>query len=219
LHLDDPQVKEAVVKALTYPTTAYKDGFVPPGAINWNDADDNNAFHAKQIVMDLDGTISTEVAIFNKKDDYDDIMTMGLPLSNDGKPVPSQAINACGLIPKGAKNVEVAKDFLKYFIQPKVNSEWLKTGLGRNIPCMPALATDDPWWREDPHRAAYVQQGLLGPTLPTFWTFNPAYAQLQNEHVWPTAWADIITGGMAPNQAAEKAFKRVEEIFAKYPIA
>src|SRR5438067_1929350 len=63
LHLDDPQVREAVVKALTYPTTAYKEGFVPPGAINWNDADDNNAFHAKQIVMDLDGTISTEAAI------------------------------------------------------------------------------------------------------------------------------------------------------------
>jgi hypothetical protein len=30
--------------------------------INWNDADDYNAFHAKQIVMDLDGAISTEVA-------------------------------------------------------------------------------------------------------------------------------------------------------------
>ena len=71
---------------------------------------------------------------------------------------------------------------------------------------------------EDPHRAAYVQQALLGPTLPTFWTFNPAYAQLQNEHVWPTAWSDIITGGMAPQAAAEKAFKRAEEIFAKYPI-
>src|SRR5204862_363523 len=120
LHLDDPKVKEAALKAMTYAPTAYKEGFVPPGAINWNDADDNNAFHAKQIVMDLDGTISTEVAIFNKKEDYNDIVTMGLPLSNDGKPVPSQAINACGLIPKGAKNVEVAKDFLKYFIQPKV---------------------------------------------------------------------------------------------------
>jgi multiple sugar transport system substrate-binding protein len=33
LHLDDPQVREAVIKALTYPTTAYKDGFVPPGAV------------------------------------------------------------------------------------------------------------------------------------------------------------------------------------------
>ena len=60
---------------------------------------------------------------------------------------------------------------------------------------------------------------LLGPTLPSFWTFNPAYAQVQNEHVWAVAWADIITGGMTPESAAEKAFKRVEEIFAKYPIA
>src|SRR5882762_4122447 len=219
LHLDDPKVKEAVIKALTYPTTAYKDGFVPPGAINWNDADDNNAFHAKQIVMDLDGTISTEVAIIKNKQDYDDIVTMGLPLSNDGKPVPSQAINACGLIPKGAKNVEVAKDFLKYFIQPKVNSKWLKTGLGRNLPAMPSIVKDDPWWLDqDQHRVAYLKQGLLGPTLPTFWSFNPAYAQIQNEHVWPTGWSDIMTGGMTPQAAAEKAFKRVEEIFAKYPI-
>src|SRR5260370_41738830 len=36
LHLDDPQVKEAVIKALTYPATAYKEGFVPPRAINWH---------------------------------------------------------------------------------------------------------------------------------------------------------------------------------------
>ena len=84
LHLDDPKVREAAIKALTYPAMTYKEGFVPPGAINWNDADDNNAFHAKQIVMDLDGTISTEVAVLSqgKKDDYDDIVTMGLALSN-----------------------------------------------------------------------------------------------------------------------------------------
>ncbi len=130
LHLDDPKVREAAVKALTYCSTAYKEGFVPPGAVNWNDADDNNAFHAKQIVMDLDGTISTEVAVLSqgKKSDYDDILTMGLPLSNDGKPVPSKVTNPSRLIPKGAKNVAVAKDFLKYSIQPKVANERLKTG-------------------------------------------------------------------------------------------
>ena len=62
-------------------------------------------------------------------------------------------------------------------------------------------------------------QALLGPTIADYWAFNPAYAQVQNEHVCPTAWADIIQGGMTPQAAAEKAFKRVEEIFAKYPIA
>jgi len=219
LHLDDPQVKEAVIKALTYPTNAYKEGFVPPSAINWNDADDNNAFHAKTIVMDLDGTISTEVALYHKKDEYDDILTTGLPLSNDGKPVPSQSGVGCGLIPKGAKNVAVAKDFLKYLIQPKVCGEHLKAGLGRWLPAMPAIVKNDPWWFADPHRAAYAKQGLIEPTVPLFWAYNPAYAQVENEHAWSVAWTDIMTGGMTPQAAAEKAFKRIEEIFAKYPIA
>jgi multiple sugar transport system substrate-binding protein len=223
LHLDDPQVREAAIKALTYPATAYKEGFVPPGAINWNDADDNNAFHAKQIVMDLDGTISTEVAVLSqgKKEDYDDIVTMGLPLSNDGKPVASQGGAVCGLIPKGAKNVVVAKEFLKFLIQPKVCNEYLKTGLARRVPAMPSIVKGDRWWLDpaDPHRVAYVNQALLGPTVPQFWVFNPAYAQVQNEHVWSVGWVDIMKDGMAPQAAADKAFKRIEEIFAKYPIA
>ena len=218
LHLDDPNVREAAIKALTYPATAYKEGFVPPSAINWNDADDNNAFHAKTIVMDLDGTISTEVAIFNKKEDYDDIVTMGLALSNDGKPVPSSAGVGCGLVPKGAKNVAVAKDFLKYLIQPKICNEYLKVGLGRSTPCMPSIVKTDHWWFDDPHRAPYTQQVLVDPTVPQFWVYNPAYAQVQNEHVWSVGWVDI-KDGMEPKAAAEKAFKRIEEIFAKYPIA
>jgi multiple sugar transport system substrate-binding protein len=123
------------------------------------------------------------------------------------------------MIPKGAKNVEVAKDFLKYSIQPKVNNELLKTGIGRRIPCMPSIVKDDKWWTDDPHRKAYVEQGLLGPTLPQMWVFNPAFAQAQNEHTFMTGWMDIIQGGMTPPAAAEKALKRVAEIFAKYPIA
>ena len=220
LHPDDPQVREAVIRALTYPTTAYKEGFVPPSAINWNDADDNNAFHSKLTVMDLDGSLSTEVAIIKDKQNYDDIVTMGLALSNDGKPVPSGAGSFSGLIPKGAKNVPVAKDFLKYLIQPDVLNEYLKTGLGRREPPMPSIVKKDPWWLDptDPHRVAYTTQVVLSPTLPPLWVYNPAWAQVESEHVWQKAWAEIIKDGTAPDAAAQKAFKRVEEIFAKYPI-
>jgi multiple sugar transport system substrate-binding protein len=219
MHADDPKVREAVLKTLVYPTTAYKEGFVPSGAINWNDADDNNAFHSKQIVMDLDGTISTEVAMFADKQDYNDIVTMGLPLSNDGKPVPSQALFGCALIPKGAKNVAAAKDFLKYLSQPKVNGEYLKVGLGRNTPPMPSIVKADPWWSADPHRKAYIEQAVMGPTLPQYWVYNPAWAEVQNQHVWGAAWADVIQHGLSPEAAADKAFKWTEAIFAKYPIA
>jgi multiple sugar transport system substrate-binding protein len=219
LHLDDPQIKEAVIKALTYPATAYKQGYVPAGAINWNDADDNNAFHSKQIVMDLDGTISTEVAIIADKEAYNDIVTMRLPLSNDGKPVPALLTVVDWLIPKAAKNVDVAKDFLKYLIQPQVNNERMKVGLGRNIPAMPAVVKADPWWLADPHRKAYTEQTVFGPTVPAYWAYNPAYAEVQNTHVWSAAWADIMRNGMRPEVAAAKAFTQIETIFAKYPIA
>jgi multiple sugar transport system substrate-binding protein len=217
-HVDDPKIRAAIIKALTYPTTAYKEGFVPKSVVNWNDADDNNAFHSKLVVADLDGTISTEVAIIKDKEAYDDILTLGLPLSNEGQPVPSQLTVVNALIPVGAKNVAVAKDFLKYFIQPKVNDEWLKVGLGRNIPVMPGIVKRDPWWLADPHRKAYAEQGVLGATVPAYWAFNPAYSQVQTEHVWSTGWNDIMINGMSPEAAADKATKRIKEIFAKYPI-
>src|SRR5205814_890682 len=77
LHTDDPAVKQACVKALVSLATPFKQGYVPPGCVNWNDADDNNAFHSKLMVMDFDGTISTEVALLSmgRKDDFEDVLT------------------------------------------------------------------------------------------------------------------------------------------------
>jgi multiple sugar transport system substrate-binding protein len=105
LRTDDPQIREAVVKALVKLTTPFKEGYVPPGVVNWNDADDNNAFHSKLMVMDFDGTISTEVALYNKKDEYDDIVTRGLPLGNDGKELPAQVTTFGAMIPKARRTL------------------------------------------------------------------------------------------------------------------
>src|SRR6516225_11113068 len=220
LHTDDPQIREAAVKALVKLTTPFKEGYVPPGVVNWNDADDNNAFHSKLMVMDFDGSISTEVALYNKKEEYDDIVTRGLPLANDGKELPAQVVTFGPMIPKGAKNVTVAKEFIKYATQPKVLNEYLKAGLGRWMLPVPEIAKSDPYWlKQDPHRTAYAQQTLLGPTMPFYEVYNPAMAQVNAEHVFMVAEFDVMNSGMAPEAAIDKAFKRVEEIFAKYPIA
>jgi multiple sugar transport system substrate-binding protein len=219
-HLDDPQVKEAVIKALTSITTAYKEGYVPPGALSWNDADDNNAFHSKQILLTLDGSLSTELSLFHKKDQYDDIVTLGLPNDNAGRPIPSQLGAIGSFIPKGAKNVDVAKDFLKYVIQPKVLNEFLKSGLGRFLPPMPSIVKDDPFWLDpkDPHLSNYARQGVLDPTVAVYPVFNPGFAEANAQQIWGAAEADIIREGVAPQAAAEKALQRIGAILAKYPI-
>ena len=222
LHADDPQVKEAAIKALEYLSTAFKEGYVPPGSVNWNDADDNNAFHAKQVVMDFDGTLSTEMAMIKDKQAYQhDIMTLGLPLRDDGTQMPAQLGAFTGMIPKGAKNVEVAKDFMKFLITPKTNNEYNKGGLGRWLCPFPSVVKDDPWWtdpKQDPHRPPYVKEGLFDPTVPYYFAYNPAYAEVMTEHTWNVAWADITNSGMKPAEAVDKALKRLEAIFAKYPI-
>ena len=219
LHTDDPQVRAAAVKAIERLTTPFKKGYVPPSCVNWNDADDNNAFHSKLMVMDFDGTISTEVAVFKKKEDYNDIVTMGLPLGNDGEPLPAQIITNGAVIPKGAKNVAPAKEFLKYLAQPKLLNEWLKGGLGRFMLPVPELVQSDPFWlKEDPHRKAYAELTLLGPSMPIYEVYNPATAELNGEHAFSVAMFDVMNNGMTPEQAIDKAFKRAEAIFAKYPI-
>ena len=219
LHTDDPLVKDAAVKAIAKLTTPFKKGYVPPGVVNWNDADDNNAFHAKLIVMDFDGSLSTEVALYKKKEQYDDIVTRGLPLGNDGKEVPSPMPIFGALIPKGAKNITVAKEFLKYAVQPNVLNDYLKGRLGRWALPLPEIAKSDPFWfHQDPHRTAYAEETLISPTLPLYEAFNPAMAEVNAEHVFSIAMLDVMNNGMAPEQAIDKAFKRAEEIFAKYPI-
>ena len=223
LHADDPRVKAAVVKTLATLGALYKGGYVPPSTLNWNDADDNNAFHAQQAVMDLDGTLSTEVAMLRNQRNayYHDVITHGMPLNNAGKPVSSVFPVNLAFVPKGAKNVAVAKDFIKYLIQPKVNDAYLKAGLGRFLPVFPELVKGDPWWTDpkvDPHRPPYVRQAFDHPTLPSFYVYNPGYAQVQTEHVWGLALAEVMTRGTAPEQAASAALQRVKAIFAKYPI-
>jgi multiple sugar transport system substrate-binding protein len=147
LHTDDPQVREAFIRSVAYLTSAYKVDYIPPDVLTWNDSDNNNGFHSKLFVMDLDGTISTELAMINDKQAYyHDSVTMGLPNGNDGKPMPAQLGAGGGFIPKGAKNVEVSKDFMRFFVQPQVMNENLKNGLGRWAPAIPSIVKDDPWW-------------------------------------------------------------------------
>jgi multiple sugar transport system substrate-binding protein len=219
-HLDDPKVKEAVIKSLIYITTSYKEGYVPPGALSWSDADDNNAFHSKQILMNLDGTISTEVAMFHEKDKYNDVITLGLGNDNAGRPMRATLGVPGAFIAKSAKNVAVAKDFLKYAIQPDVLNTNLKTGLGRYLPPMLHLVKEDPFWlKEDPHVAAYATEGMIDPTVPNYPCFNPGYAEANAQQVWGIAVADVVREGMTAQAAADKALKRIGTILAKYPVA
>lgn len=219
-HLDDTAVHRAVATALERLTTPYKEGYVPSGAINWNDPDNNNAFHSKSVVMTPNGSVSVTSAMLNdKRAYYDDTTTLPLPSGNDGKPVPVLLSSFYAFVPKSAENVEGAKDFLRYFIHPDHLDGLLKGGRGRWLPTMKSIIEKDPYWLDsrDPHRSVAVRQGLLRPTSVWPFVYNPGFAQVESEEVWGVAEADVIHG-MNPEDAADKALKRVAAILTKYQV-
>lgn len=216
LHTNDPKVREAAIRATTFLATTYKDGVVPPEALSWSDADDNNGFHEKLFLMDFDGTLSTELAMINNKEDFLAAVTLGMPNFKDGSPIPNQTGVGGGFIPKGSKNPEVAKDLMKYWMQPQVMNSNLKAGLGRWVPAIPQVVKDDPWWLNsgDPHLPPYVKECVLSRTVPPWEGFNPAWGQIAAEQLQMGTIADVVKNGMSPEQAVEKAHKRMEQIFA-----
>ena len=222
LHTDDKQVQEGVIKSLDKLSKLYIEGHIPPSSINWNDADDNNAFHSKLCVMDFDGTLSTELAMLRKqKAEYHEVITYPPQQDNDGKQMMTQMGIAGTMIPKGAKNIEVAKELAKHLITPEVNTEWLKGAIGRFLPIYPEVAKKDPWFSDaqrDPHVPPYIQQGILNPTKPDYFAYNPAWAEVRSEHTLHVAFHQIVADKVPAKDAAMKALKRIEEIFAKYQV-
>ncbi|SNB67752.1 carbohydrate ABC transporter substrate-binding protein, CUT1 family [Arboricoccus pini] len=221
LNLDDPKAKEGAIKAITFLTQAYADGLVPQGAINWGDPDNNAAFFSKQIIMTSNASVSIPVSKSDDEKTYHEIITQPQPTGPDGQPVSSLVAVKIAVIPKGAPQVKLAKDFLSFLIEPERLDSYLRAARGRWLPVMPELIKSDPFWTDptNPHIPVAVKQELEGPTEPWPFVYNPAYSQVNAEQVWGKAIGDVITNGLTPEKATEKAFARIREIFAQYQIA
>ena len=222
LRLREPAARKAAVDTLGFLHGAYRAGSIPPGAINWGDPDNNAAFYARQIVSTPNASLSIPVA---KKDDDQlyrhDIVTNALPLGPSGQPVPSLVAVKCAFIPKGATNVDAAKDFLRSATDPATLNAYLVAAQGRWFPVMPDLARMDPFWTNgsDPHIPVAARQEMDGPTQAWWQELNPAYADVNAQQVWGRATADVLTGGVTPDKAVETAFAQIEAIFSNYPMA
>lgn len=226
LNSKDPKVRDAAAKAMNKLATLYKDGYNPPSSINWNDADDNNSFHSKLCVVDFDGTLSTEIAMLTSDPEgLKEVITYPLPRDDAGNIVPGFYGTATAVIPKGAKNLAVARDFAKYFMQPEVENAWIKGGVGRFVPIYREQALNDPWWTKSgppavvPHLVPIIEQGFKRPTLPVWIAYNPAWAEVENEHVFQRGLVEVAKGQSTVKAAVDRAFAQAETIFAKYPIA
>ncbi|MEC4819049.1 MAG: ABC transporter substrate-binding protein [Scytonema sp. PMC 1069.18] len=218
LRLNDPKVRQAVINCIDWYTKFYQQGYVPPEAVNWLNPDNNRSLLNRHVVMTLNNSLSIPAAVRQDADLYKNKLgTIGYPNKPNGKPMRYVALIRQATIIAGSTNQRLAKDFLKYFVQPEIIGSYLKSAGGRFLP-VHNLVWEDPFWTNpsDRHISAAAKPLIAGQTRLLYTAQNPAYNIVLMKNIWGQAIQQVTQERISPEQAANKAIQQIEEIFNKW---
>ncbi len=150
--------KPEFVDAMKKFIQAWKDCYDETGT-SWDDNNNNRAFMSQQICATLNGS---SIYIASKKSAPDVAADMNHTLMPKG---PSGrfyqfSTRTLGILKK-SKNIEGAKEFLKWFADDKQYGEWFRIQEGYQVANTQKWATD-PVWTKDPKISVYTQNPKYG---------------------------------------------------------
>lgn len=213
LTIDSPQTREAMafVKQLY-------DQAMTPEVLAWDDASNNRCLIAGKCF-----------AIHNPISAYEIAKTRRLRIPGGGREIHEVVDHV--IIPQGprdrrttsgfwslgvwsfSKNVELAKDFLRFHLAPEQQHRWVEAGHGFNTPLLRNLAKH-PVYRLDPQYRFMPE--IARHTVPFSWP-GPANAASEltvNLYVIPDMFTQYVTGKMTRDEAIAWARTQLQEIYA-----
>lgn len=222
---DQPKNRAAIVRTLAWFGELFQSGYVPPDALNWSDGDNNAGFHSHSLVMTPNPSLSIPAKeFFTNRDNYfKRTATVEWPDGPDGrKPTYLVAVKTI-IVPKDSPNQPLAKEFIRYVLEPARLLEYIKAANGRWFPAFTDLAKD-PFFRSghsegaerDNHIPVATRIFLDRQTKVFDHARHPAYSQVYAENVFGKAMARIIVDKWAPERAADESIGRIKTIFAQY---
>lgn len=218
LRVDNPQVRQGIVKVLNWYARLYQQGYLPPDALHWLNPDNNRNLLNRKVLMTTNDTLSIATAVRQDPDTYRKKLGMlELPHKPNGQPMRYLITVQQVVLFADSKNQETAKDFLAYLIQPEIIDTYLKAAGGRHSPVLKPVWKDTFWTDpNDPHVSMATKTFTEGRTR-LFYTFqNPAYSMVLKENVWGKALQRVLVDGSSSEQAADEAIARIKQIFAQW---
>ena len=218
LQLDRPDVRHGIAHCLDWYTKFYKQGYVPPAAIQWSTPDNNQALLNRSVAMTVNPSMSIPVSQRDNEEEYfKKLGTVGFPNKPDGKPMEYLvSVNQATILTSSQKQ-QAAKDFLAYLIQPQVLQGFVKSLRGRFFPVM-LEAWQDSLWTDaaDPHIPIQSKTLRDRPTRSFYPVQAPAYSQVFQHDVWGNAIRRIVTNAITVEQGTDEAIWQIKQIFSKW---
>lgn len=225
LLVDDPKVRDGLIKALKDYTDTYIKGCTPPSSTTWKDPDNNVAFHNKTIVMTHNFTISIAAKWYEdsqnqaltpeqreagKKAYEQDIITASFPKAPDGSTIKYRSDVKTGLVFTAAKNKAEAKQFISFLLQEENVRPYIEGALGRWFP-VTKESQESPFWQADKHRKAVYTQ-FKGGTSQFDFTRNWKFTILNNENVWAKAMNRVVSEKVPVEKAVDELIARIKQV-------
>lgn len=218
LQIDRPEVKQGIIKCLNWYARLYRQGYIPPDAIEWSNADNNRHLLNRSILMTSNNSLSIPVTVRQDADTYYNHLGMTeFPNKLNGEPMRYILTVRQAVVFKNALHKSLAKKFLRYFIQPQVAIDYFKKTNGRHQPVQNSVWQDSFWQdTKDPYIAATTKILTKGNTRLSPEIYNPAYSQVMTQSVWGEALTQVTANKVDPEQAADKAIAQIKAIFADW---
>jgi multiple sugar transport system substrate-binding protein len=220
LVIDEPQVRDRLIRALDDYTTLYRKGCVPPDAVAWDGGGNNQAFIDQRVVMTPNGTLSVPNAIkAARPEDYaKNVATIRWPSGINGEPLAIVTVSVEAAVFNDGGHAATAKEFVRFLVADGWLAHWLDFAKDRLLPPMPALL-DQPFWLDpgDPHRMASAIQFLTRPRRYDYAAVSGEWQhrKVEAELVWAKAIHRIATDGITPEQAVDEAIARLKQILSE----
>ncbi|MBI9091349.1 MAG: sugar ABC transporter substrate-binding protein [Desulfobacterium sp.] len=199
--------------ALKFYTDLYlKHKVVPPGAVAWKYGDSANIIGAGQVAMTPMwggyGTLIEEMF----PDNYKNIGFAALPVGPSGHSGSWSGVGGFYIFAK-AKHPEAGGKFITFMSQPAIQKEWC--AISGNVSPFKAIAQDPDLTRFDWYRAMAKQSASA---IQTGWLNSAAVPGLEiigGQHVLAEPVEDVISNGLTPEAALEKAHDHMVDIMEK----
>jgi multiple sugar transport system substrate-binding protein len=221
LIIDDPRARRRLIEAIDAYTAVYRKGCTPPRSIYWDsNLDNNQQFLAQAVVIVLNDTLSIPNALRRERseDYYKNSATIAWPLGPDGKSFPIFGDFWGAVVFKHGRNVETAKEFVRFLVAEGWLAHYLDFAGERMLPPMPKLR-EGPLWLDpsDPHRMAAVMQIASRPTQYKYFVVSGdwRYDLVRQELTWAKAVHRVAADGISPEQAVDEAIARIKQILAE----
>jgi multiple sugar transport system substrate-binding protein len=220
LVIDDPEIRQRLVKAIDIYTAIYRKGCTPPDSVTWDDGGNNQAFLAETVVMTTNKSLSIPNALKVERPDdyYKHTATIEWPLGPFGETFPIDMSIFQAVVFKDGGNVATAKEFVRFLVAEGWLMHYLNFSGERMLPSIPALL-DSPFWLDpsDRHHMAAVMQAASRPLAHDYTAASGdlGHDQISNEEVWAKAIHRIVTENITPEQAVDEAIARIKEILSE----